>query len=86
LTGNPKPGQRSLDAAGALGLVLHYLNSTMWEISLQQIFTLIPSSVSCYISFTLHILYDVITTMPDAAINWPCNAAKFEECNALIVD
>ena len=29
---------RSLNAAGALGLVLHYLNSTMQEISLQQIF------------------------------------------------
>ena len=85
-TGDPKPGQRSLDAAGALGLVLHYLNSTMQEVSLQQIFALIPSSVSRYISFTLNILYDVITTMPDAAINWPCNAAEFEECNALIFD
>jgi hypothetical protein len=25
-------------------------------------------------------------SMPDVAINWPCNAAKFEECNALIFD
>jgi hypothetical protein len=24
--------------------------------------------------------------MPDVAINWPRNAAKFEVCNALIVD
>jgi len=41
-TGASRPGSQSLDAAGALGLVLHYLN----EISLQQIFTLISSSVS----------------------------------------
>lgn len=85
-TGDPKPGRCSLDAAGALGLILHYLNSTMRQVSLKQIFTLIPSSVSRYISFALDILYDVITTMPNAAINWPHNAAKFEECNALIVN
>jgi hypothetical protein len=36
--GRPRPGGRSLDAEGALGLVLHYLNSTMREISLQEIF------------------------------------------------
>ena len=29
--GEPRPGARSLDAWGALGLVLHYLNSTMLE-------------------------------------------------------
>ena len=52
-TGVPRPGHRSLDAAGALGLVLHYLNSTMHKISLQQIFALIPSSVSRYNKFML---------------------------------
>ncbi|KAJ6448390.1 hypothetical protein C8R45DRAFT_917590 [Mycena sanguinolenta] len=36
-TGKPRPGARSLDAAGALGLALHFVNSTMREISLQQI-------------------------------------------------
>jgi hypothetical protein len=44
-TGVTRPGGRSLDASGALGLLLHYLNSTMREISLQQIFALIPSSL-----------------------------------------
>ena len=44
--GEPRPGGRFLDAWGALGLVLHYLNSTMLEISLQQIFALIPTTVS----------------------------------------
>jgi len=55
-SGNPHLVQRSLDAAGALGLILHYLNSTMCEVSLQQIFALIPATVSCYISFALQIL------------------------------
>ncbi|KAG2079010.1 hypothetical protein BDR04DRAFT_997850, partial [Suillus decipiens] len=31
-----------LNAGGALGFILHYLNSTMQETSLQQIFALIP--------------------------------------------
>ena len=38
--------RRSLDAAGALGLILHYLASTMREQSLQQIFGLIPTTVT----------------------------------------
>jgi len=45
-SGCPHLVQHSLDAKGALGLVLHYLNSTMHEISLQQIFALIPTTVS----------------------------------------
>ncbi|OAX30606.1 hypothetical protein K503DRAFT_778108 [Rhizopogon vinicolor AM-OR11-026] len=48
--GNPQPNRRSLDAGGALGLILHYLNSTMHETSLQQIFALIPATVSRYLT------------------------------------
>ncbi|KAG2097262.1 uncharacterized protein F5147DRAFT_656396 [Suillus discolor] len=51
----PRVEQRSLDAGGALGLILHYLNSTMHQISLQQTFTLIQTTVSWYLSFGLHI-------------------------------
>ncbi|KAG6918855.1 hypothetical protein DXG01_011260 [Tephrocybe rancida] len=58
--GAPHPGGRSLDATGALGLVLHYLNSTMRKISLQQIFMIIPSTVSHYITFGLQILLAVL--------------------------
>jgi hypothetical protein len=47
--GTPRIDKRSLDAAGALGLVLHYLNSTMHAISLQQIFAIIPSTVTRYL-------------------------------------
>ena len=39
-------GSCSLDGAGALGLVLHYLGSAMLEVSLQQIFAITPSVMS----------------------------------------
>lgn len=84
-TGAPRPGGRSLDAPGALGLLLHYLNSTMREISLQQIFALIPTTVSRYITFGLNLLLETLRQMPDAAILWPGSLAEFEENNALII-
>ncbi|KAJ7127642.1 hypothetical protein C8R44DRAFT_873466 [Mycena epipterygia] len=84
--GKPRLGARSLDEAGALGLVLHYLNSTMRETSLQQIFALIPTTVSRYIRFGLTLLLDVLRTMPDAAIEWPRKDNDFRAYNKLIVE
>ena len=68
---HPRGGRRSLDAAGGLGLVLHWLSSTMRHVSLQQIFALVPSTVSRYIRFALSILLEVLRQMPHAAIIWP---------------
>jgi hypothetical protein len=83
-TGKTRPGARSLDASGALGLLLHYLNSTMREISLQQIFALIPSTVSRYIIFGLQLLLATLRMMPDAAICWP-HPDEFRTYNELII-
>jgi len=47
----------SLDGAGALGLVLHYLGSAMLEVSLQQIFTLIPATLNRYLEFAEEIYF-----------------------------
>ena len=69
--GNPRAGRQSLDAEGGLGLVLHWLSSTMRQLSLQQIFALIPSTVSRYLRFALSILLKVLRQMPSAAISWP---------------
>ena len=66
-----RAGKRSLDAAGGLGLVLHWLSSTMQQVSLQQIFALVPSTVSRYLRFALSILLEVLRQMPHAAITWP---------------
>ncbi|PPQ95855.1 hypothetical protein CVT26_015594 [Gymnopilus dilepis] len=70
-SGLARPGARSLDTWGALGLVLHYLNSTMTEISLQQIFGLIPTTVSRYLRFGLTNLLETLRAMPAARIQWP---------------
>ncbi|KAF8584782.1 hypothetical protein K439DRAFT_1646845 [Ramaria rubella] len=69
--GQPCLGAHSLDAGGALGLALHFLNSTMHEISLQQIFALIPSTISRYLDFALSILQTVLRHIPKAQIKWP---------------
>jgi hypothetical protein len=78
----PRPRARSVDVSGALGLLLHYLNSTMRRISLQQIFTLIPSTVSRYITFGLNLLLYILQRMPEARIQWPDH---YDEYNDLIV-
>jgi hypothetical protein len=84
-TGNPQPGARSLDAAGTLGLALHFLNSTMREISLQQIFVFVPSTISRYIHFSLDILLAILCQIPDARIQWPSNVEEFQALNDLII-
>ncbi|KAF8868094.1 hypothetical protein BD779DRAFT_1148828 [Infundibulicybe gibba] len=83
--GAPRPGARSLDPAGALGLVLHYLNSTMREISLQQIFAVIPSSLNRYLLFGLSILLRTLRRIDDAKIQWPPAEEEFHECSNLII-
>jgi hypothetical protein len=69
--GATRLGARSLDAPGALGLVLHYLCSTMNETALQQIFALVPTVLSRYIQFTMPILLDVLREIPEGMIAWP---------------
>ena len=65
----PRINRRSLDPSGALGLVLHWLNSTMSEVSLMEIFALIPSTVSRYLRFSLDILLRVLQVMPERMLN-----------------
>jgi len=84
-TGNPRPSARLVDAWGALGLVLHYLNSTMCEVSLQQIFALIPSTISCYITFALYLLFETLNNIPESFIKYPKLLHEFQENSDLIV-
>ncbi|KAJ7201960.1 hypothetical protein B0H12DRAFT_1080916 [Mycena haematopus] len=58
----------------------------MREISLQQIFALIPTTVSRYITFGLSILLLVLRTMPDAKIKWPGTVDEFQSLNDLIIE
>jgi hypothetical protein len=56
----------------------------MHEVSLQQIFALVPTTVSRYIKFSLHLLLSVLWKLPGAAISWPKND-EFETFNQLIL-
>jgi len=80
----PRIYRRSLDAPGALGLVLHFLNSTMVDTNLCEIFAVIPTTVSRYIAFSIKILLATLRKMEDAQIRWPQGDA-FQENNTLIV-
>ncbi|KAL0946034.1 hypothetical protein HGRIS_012309 [Hohenbuehelia grisea] len=82
--GNPRLGRRSLDAAGGLGLVLHYLGSAMLEISLQQIFALVPSTVSRYLDFAKAILLKTVRSMDEGRIGLPKDEEEYEENSQLI--
>jgi hypothetical protein len=82
--GNPRPWARSLDAAGALGLVLHFLGSAMLETHLQQIFALIPSSVSRYLCFARKILLRTLRCMRQASIRMPSTIEELDADSLLI--
>jgi hypothetical protein len=81
--GNPRLGRRSVDASAALGLALHWLNSTMREVSLQQIFALVPSTVNRYNHAALYNLLDTLRSMPEAKISWPVGE-QFEELAKIV--
>ena len=80
----PRVNCHSLDACGALGLILHYLNSTMSEVSLAQVFALVPSTISRYITFALGILLFALRHMKEAHIHWPVDG-EFQEYNDLVI-
>lgn len=82
--GQPRLGARSLDAAGALGMTLHYLGSAMLEVSLQQIFALIPSTVSRYLAFSKMILLARLRRMEEASIHLPRTPEEYAADSDLI--
>ena len=82
--GHPRLQQRSLDGAGALGLVLHYLGSAMLDVSLQQIFALTPSVLSQYLDFAEEILYKVLLHVQEAQISMPRTESDFKRLSTLI--
>ncbi len=82
--GKPHLGAQSLDAAGALSLTLHYLSSAMLETHLQQIFALVLSVLSHYLTFFKTILLDTLWNMNDAAINLPKTIEEFHSNSVLI--
>jgi len=81
--GEPRLGARSLDAAGGLGLYLHYLRSSMREVGLQLIFALIPSTVNRYLGFACQILLATLRGYPASQITW-IDGEKLDEMTDLV--
>lgn len=75
--GNPRTGARSLDAAGALGLYLHWLCSSMQESRLSEIFALVPATVNRFLRFAEHILHATLKRIPDSRVSWPMGEEEF---------
>jgi hypothetical protein len=82
--GAPRLTSRSLDGAGALGLVLHYLGSAMLEVSLQQIFALTPATLNRYLQFAEDILYETLQRVQEARISMPGSAEELDRLSSLI--
>lgn len=83
--GEPRLRARSLDAAGGLGLYLHYLRSSMREVGLQLIFTLIPSTVNRYLAFARQILLSTLRGYSASRVTWLADDELNEMTNLIQV-
>ena len=79
----PHLGACSLDAAGGLGLCLHYLQSSMREVGLRLIFALIPSTVNRYLAFARQILLSTLRGYPASRIT-SLDDDKLDEMTELV--
>jgi hypothetical protein len=61
----------TLDTYAKLGITLHYLNSTMQQKSLCQIFGCSPAITCRAIDQCLNALVEVLPGLPEACIKWP---------------
>jgi hypothetical protein len=82
--GAPQTGRRSLDAAGTLGLVLHWVCSTMSCYTLQQVFAVTPAVCSQYLASGMKQLLAVLQEHPQARFLWPTTERKAREHAASI--
>ncbi|KAA1116630.1 hypothetical protein PGT21_020921 [Puccinia graminis f. sp. tritici] len=82
--GEPQLGRRSLDAAGTLGLVLHWLCSTMSAYSLQQLFGITPAVCSRYLASGMDHLLVVLNSHPQARFLWPTTERRAKEYSRCI--
>jgi len=79
----PRVHHRSLTSTGALGLVLHHLNSIMADYSLQLIFGITPAVCSRYRNWALSILQVVLRNFYKARVTWPTKQ-QCQQYSALI--
>ncbi|KAH9450939.1 hypothetical protein Pst134EB_018447 [Puccinia striiformis f. sp. tritici] len=82
--GEPQIGRRTLDAAGSLGLVLHWISSTMSAYTLQQLFGITPAVCSRYLATGTKHLLTVLKEHPEARFLWPTTERKAQQYSAPI--
>jgi hypothetical protein len=56
----------------------------MLEVSLAQVFALIPTTILCYVAFSLRILLFTLRHMKEAWIQWPIDD-EFQQNNDLVL-
>ncbi|KAA1113038.1 hypothetical protein PGT21_019232 [Puccinia graminis f. sp. tritici] len=74
--GEPQIGWRCLDAPSCLGLVLHWLCSTMAAYTLQQLFAITGSVCLRYLAYGIDLLLEVLQEHPEARFLWPTSERK----------
>ncbi|KAA1113865.1 hypothetical protein PGTUg99_007271 [Puccinia graminis f. sp. tritici] len=82
--GAPQLARQSLDAAGGLGLILHWISLTMASHTLQQIFAITPAVCAQYLQHSLKLLLDVLRNLEMAKIVWPSSEEKTKYYSSLI--
>jgi hypothetical protein len=75
--------KRTFDTAGSLGLVLHFLNSSMRQKSLAQIFGAPPATISRELQRSMNALELAVNQMESAKIKWP-SVDEMKEYSQLI--
>jgi hypothetical protein len=74
---------RQLRSIDVLGLVLHWVQSTMRAKTLCQVFATPPATVSRLLRSGMHSLRLVLSQLPEAAIRWPAPAQMREFADAI---
>jgi hypothetical protein len=82
--GEPQVGRQLLDAAGTLGLVLHWMCLTMSSYSLQQLFGVTPAVCSWYLASGMQHLLAVLQEHPLAQFLWPTTEQRAQDYSAPI--
>ena len=82
--GAPQPHLRSLDAAGGLALILHWLSSTMPGFSIQQIFLITPAVCTRNLQHALSCLLQVLRDLHVSQIAWPSDENQCRRFSNLI--
>ena len=82
--GKPQPHRRSLDSAGGLALVLHWISSTMAAYTLQQIFAITAAVCTRDLQFGWTCLLQVLRDLKISRITWPTREHKCLQYSQLV--